>query len=595
VGYYFASKTKNTKTMKALLNKLFIGFLITFSQFVSGSNNAVEWKFQTGGNIYATPVIDDGIIYIGSVDSCLYAINAGTHEQVWKYHTTNEIRTTVAIYDSILCFASGEKLIGLSKSGNLLWEFLLCSQPFSSSHDAWDDFNSSPLLVDSIAYVGSDYGLLFGVNVINGDTVFHYQSPSGTFTIETKPVYYNGKLYVGDWDGVFYCIDVQTAETMWSYDTKNDNTYGWVNAIETNSVIYEDQILFAGRSCNLYSLNLETGSKKWMYHDGSSMWILGGLMLKDTLVFAGSSNQFIFQCFNVKTGSRLWTVPVDYRIYGSPCITDDFYFVGTGMETADPLGSLFVIQTSDNSKIAKIEVGGQVHSSPVMEDSTLYFGCADGFLYASRLKALLDLKYPHTYLEDNSVVDLGELPLSEAYNTSLTLINDGDGPDSLTVTCTNAHISMDPVTILLESGASTDVQITIDVPNINAGNYTVNIMFKSHRALEYINFYKRYTFEVANADGLGIEQQHLNEGIGQNYPNPFSMSTTVPVIKEKSGHASLNLYDARGSLISVLFDTEMPDGKHEINFSSGSLPEGLYLCKYITDTQTSTIRMQVAR
>jgi outer membrane protein assembly factor BamB len=271
----------------------------------------------------------------------MYAINIKTGEPIWRYKTTNQIRTNVAIYDSILCFASGEKLIGLNKSGDLLWEFLLCSQPFSNNHDDYDDFNSSPLLVDSIAYIGSDYGLFFGVNVLNGDTVLHYQTPGATHTIETTPVYSNGKVYFGDWDGVFYCVDVKTDELVWSYDTKTDGTFPWVNAIQTRSVIFEDQVLFAGRCSRLYSLNLETGAKKWMTIDMGGVWILGGLVLEDTIVYSGSSNQFRFQAFNAKTGKYIFTVAVDYRVYGTPFIGEDHYIVGTGMEPDNEYGSLF--------------------------------------------------------------------------------------------------------------------------------------------------------------------------------------------------------------------------------------------------------------
>jgi outer membrane protein assembly factor BamB len=37
-------------------------------------NGELRWRFRTGGPIVASPTIEDGIVYIGSMDNKLYAL-----------------------------------------------------------------------------------------------------------------------------------------------------------------------------------------------------------------------------------------------------------------------------------------------------------------------------------------------------------------------------------------------------------------------------------------------------------------------------------------------------------------------------------------
>ena len=59
------------------------------------------------------------------MDGNFYALNAKTGALLWKYDTKQPISTTAAKQDTIICFASNNKLIGLNiKSGKLLWSYI---------------------------------------------------------------------------------------------------------------------------------------------------------------------------------------------------------------------------------------------------------------------------------------------------------------------------------------------------------------------------------------------------------------------------------------------------------------------------------------
>lgn len=51
------------------------------------------WRFATGDQVLATPVVAAGLVYAGSSDGYFYALNTRTGRPAWRYHT-GEIRSS---------------------------------------------------------------------------------------------------------------------------------------------------------------------------------------------------------------------------------------------------------------------------------------------------------------------------------------------------------------------------------------------------------------------------------------------------------------------------------------------------------------------
>jgi glucose dehydrogenase len=49
------------------------------------------WKFKTGAEIKSSPAINDGLVYIGSADANVYAIDLEKGHKVWAYPTEGGI------------------------------------------------------------------------------------------------------------------------------------------------------------------------------------------------------------------------------------------------------------------------------------------------------------------------------------------------------------------------------------------------------------------------------------------------------------------------------------------------------------------------
>jgi eukaryotic-like serine/threonine-protein kinase len=66
------------------------------------------WIFASGDAITSSPVVADGVVYIGSRDHNVYALAARTGEELWSYKTGGNIISSPAIVDGIVYIGSDD-------------------------------------------------------------------------------------------------------------------------------------------------------------------------------------------------------------------------------------------------------------------------------------------------------------------------------------------------------------------------------------------------------------------------------------------------------------------------------------------------------
>jgi outer membrane protein assembly factor BamB len=109
-------------------------------------NLTLKWRSPTD-DVYSPPAVVDGVVYVGSADSNVYALNAKTGAKLWSYTTGGRVFSSPAV-------ANGAVYVGLhdnnvyslnAKTGTKLWSY--GSGPGLSS----------PAVVNGAVYFGSGY------------------------------------------------------------------------------------------------------------------------------------------------------------------------------------------------------------------------------------------------------------------------------------------------------------------------------------------------------------------------------------------------------------------------------------------------------
>src|SRR6185312_13411925 len=68
--------------------------------------NGTKWTFKTEGPIIGSPAIAEGVVYIGSTDGNLYAVDQETGKQKWKFKTfaSRQVTSSPTIANGLVYF-----------------------------------------------------------------------------------------------------------------------------------------------------------------------------------------------------------------------------------------------------------------------------------------------------------------------------------------------------------------------------------------------------------------------------------------------------------------------------------------------------------
>ncbi len=115
--------------------------------------------------------------------------------------------------------------------------------------------------------------------------------------------------------------------------------------------------------------------------------------------------------------------------------------------------------------------------------------------------------------------------------------------------------------------------------------------------LYYQEFYKRYkesggtTVGIHNAGSATGRTEHL----GQNYPNPFSLSTVIPYNLPAASFVRLSIFDSHGIEVEVLLNAAQSSGAHTASWNSSLFPAGMYCIRLTAGGYTETRKMTVMK
>lgn len=87
-------------------------------------------------------------------------------------------------------------------------------------------------------------------------------------------------------------------------------------------------------------------------------------------------------------------------------------------------------------------------------------------------------------------------------------------------------------------------------------------------------------FGEKDAIAVGLNSLKAMDGytLGQNYPNPFNGKTSISFEIPTSEHVSLKVYNILGEEVAELAGREYSQGVHSLEFASGNLSGGIYIC-----------------
>ena len=311
------------------------------------------WRFACEDEVRSSPHVRDGMLYIGSYDTNLYAIDAGSGEFRWKRATLGGISSSPTTWSELVIVGSedGQVYALEARKGTPKWTFRTGRA-----------VRSSPRIEDRIVYVGSDDQHIYAIDGQNGRQLWKYRA---WMPVRSSCGIGQGMVAVGSSDGHVYGLDAFNGGLRWKHRTQQ--------GVISSPVISDGLVIVGSMDGNLYALDGEGGWPVWRFKTGH--YVNASPAVVGTRLFVGSVDGN-FYALETKTGKLLWKYESDTQITSSARVVEGKAYVGGAN------GVVYCLDASSGSLIWKYQTEGPVVSSPAVVNGVVYIGSLDHHVYA---------------------------------------------------------------------------------------------------------------------------------------------------------------------------------------------------------------------
>ena len=383
--------------------------------------------YTPGTGVWSSPSIakvgERVVLFVGSYDRNLYALDAFTGEELWRYTTGGEIFSTPAVAEVggqiLVFFGSAERILYAldAGSGAKVWAYQLVdwrytvgkahvSSPALFSLDgrkvvlfcwwAHDPSFAQPLETTEALLL----------DCVNGERIWQKPFSKSPPSSPCVAILDGGpRVFVSARDGNTYCLDGRTGELLWKHTSRGEIVGSAACAFHLDRPI----VFVGSRYGELHALDAETGTPVWSFKAGH--WIDSSPaiveMAGESFVVFGSHDQTVY-CLNARTSAIRWRFFTKGDVYSSPAV------LHTGQGTLVAIASgddyLYLLNGLSGRELKRYRpgrflwgyrvVGDSIWSSPIAArlngDWMLFVPFYDGQVHSYSLQESRDIVKSHS-------------------------------------------------------------------------------------------------------------------------------------------------------------------------------------------------------
>ncbi len=178
-----------------------------------------KWRFKTIKDMAVTPpTLRNGVLYIGSENGNIYAVDVNTRQKKWKFEI-----------------------------GQLRWLFSL------------------PVIVNNVVYIGVKNSIIYAIDAEEGTEIWQSQIEDTYYLSPLCPLVVDDEfIYIGIGIGSLCAINIKSQEKSWQKLGR---------AIQRiNSISLADGIIYCERSGAINAIEAESGKELWEFAAPEPDW-----------------------------------------------------------------------------------------------------------------------------------------------------------------------------------------------------------------------------------------------------------------------------------------------------------------------------------
>jgi len=390
---------------------------------------ATAWTFRTGAKVLSSPVVSEGVLFAGSADHRMYALDAKTGALRWRFQAAGAIASSAAVVEGRVIFNSLDGIIHAldAATGKPVWSFrtegerrftapgIHGAQPRTElMPDPFDVFLSSPAVAGGLVFVGSGDQHVYALDAATG--ALRWKVKTGG-VVHASPAVADGRVFIGSFDRTLYALDAGTGAIQWTFQTGDDPEIHNQVGIASSAAVAEGRVFFGCRDGHFYALDAGSGKLLWK-HDNHKGWVIASPAVQGGRVYFPTSDGQRFKALDTATGRLIYDQSMKAVSFSSPAIAGNRILFGTsdgwlhlvdrdtgaavadfqsegckqnGKKYLDAEGRMIGSALYPDNTLDGMVIGldrmfslGSILSSPVVAEGMVFVGSTDGTIYALR-------------------------------------------------------------------------------------------------------------------------------------------------------------------------------------------------------------------
>jgi outer membrane protein assembly factor BamB/tRNA A-37 threonylcarbamoyl transferase component Bud32 len=212
---------------------VFIGSDDSNLHIINAATGRRALKVDLGAPIRSTPLVYGENIYVGVESGEFYCIDFRGKIK-WRVRAKRAITSSPAAADDIMYYGSVDGNIYAidAKTGWSIWRFRMDRGTISS-----------PQVVNNQIFIGSADGNIYCIDTRSSKEVWRFNTGH---QVSSSPTIHKDSVYCGGVDGFIYCIESKTGRLRWKYETEG--------AITSSPIIHDDIVYIGSTDHRLYAL-----------------------------------------------------------------------------------------------------------------------------------------------------------------------------------------------------------------------------------------------------------------------------------------------------------------------------------------------------
>jgi len=288
-------------------SKLYIGTSDGYLKVLDERDGGLLWEVKLGSGICATPLIDSQTAFV-PVGHTLHAVALTNKSDKWTYEAVGELRGSPVLADDLVFIGSEDKRVyAIDKyDGHLEWSLKLD-----------DVVATSPSVSGLTLVVGTEAGTLYGIHRTEGEELWRAELGSAVSTAASVS---SNTAMVGTYGGRLYGIDLEDGEVLWTFPHTAEPA---LDPILTTPVTNSGLVYFG--SDGLYCLEVRNGLKVWHHPTGDT--VRGTPAIVESYLVFGCYDGLV-RCMDKNTGRVVWRFSAETIFRSSVSIDYGKAFIG---------------------------------------------------------------------------------------------------------------------------------------------------------------------------------------------------------------------------------------------------------------------------